>query len=149
MKGLPFIPPTTRSEEESGNGVDESIPQINYVSLIAPGDLSSLLPPFLYKLSSTSSYCETYCNPISTSVMPVLSSISSSTSLLSTSNPIGKDTISLTAGFAVLFQTPHSHIRQLLGQSLFQSRHEGSLGDPSHYFRSSGGRKRGSDIIKL
>ncbi|GBM35157.1 hypothetical protein AVEN_56629-1 [Araneus ventricosus] len=30
MKGLPFISPTTRSEEKRGNGADESIPQINY-----------------------------------------------------------------------------------------------------------------------
>ncbi|GBM38435.1 hypothetical protein AVEN_260814-1 [Araneus ventricosus] len=29
MKGLPFISPTTRSEEKRGNGADESIPQIN------------------------------------------------------------------------------------------------------------------------
>ncbi|GBM81993.1 hypothetical protein AVEN_202637-1 [Araneus ventricosus] len=28
-KGLPFISPTTRSEEERGNGAEESIPQIN------------------------------------------------------------------------------------------------------------------------
>ncbi|GBM65415.1 hypothetical protein AVEN_214887-1, partial [Araneus ventricosus] len=29
MRGLPFISPTTRSEEKRGNGADESIPQIN------------------------------------------------------------------------------------------------------------------------
>ncbi|GBO03438.1 hypothetical protein AVEN_152768-1, partial [Araneus ventricosus] len=28
MKGLPFICPTTRSEEKRGNGADESIPQM-------------------------------------------------------------------------------------------------------------------------
>ncbi|GBN72839.1 hypothetical protein AVEN_179078-1, partial [Araneus ventricosus] len=29
MKGLPFISPTTHSEEKRGDGADESIPQIN------------------------------------------------------------------------------------------------------------------------
>ncbi|GBN22246.1 hypothetical protein AVEN_261986-1 [Araneus ventricosus] len=29
MKGLPFISPTTCSEEKRGNGADETIPQIN------------------------------------------------------------------------------------------------------------------------